>query len=106
ERLRGVEVAFGERICATRESGIAVDDGHLDEVVAIRGPPDEAARLILDDVDASGRIDVSVVVGERSAHQSGDAAIHFHSVDLRRAMDERVLDVDATARSDDQDARS
>ena len=47
-------VALRERVRAARERRVAVDDRHEDEVVAIRRPPDVAARLVFDDVDAIG----------------------------------------------------
>ena len=48
---------------------------------------------------------MTAVVGQRSTHQPRDTAIHLDGVDLRGAVDERVLDVDPATGTDDQDAR-
>ncbi len=62
--------------------------------------------LVLHHVDARRGVDVTAVVRQRTAHQPGDSAIHLDGVDLGGAVHERVLDVDAAARTDDQDARA
>src|SRR6266852_4357983 len=99
ERLRRVEVAFGERVGTAREGGPAIDDRHRDKVVAIARAADVASGLVLDDANARGRVEIAAVVGELPAHESDDRAIDLDRVDRASSVDQCVLDVDATARS-------
>jgi hypothetical protein len=59
ERLDGVERVLGQRVRARRRGRPGVDERRLDDVVAFRRPPHEAASIVHGDADARVRVDAA-----------------------------------------------
>ena len=103
ERLDRVERVLGQRVRAGGRGCPRVDEGRLNDVVAIRGASDEASAVVHGDADARMRVDPAGELAELVAHDVvRDDRVDLDAVHMAGAEHQRGDEIATAAGPDDE----